>query len=154
RMLPVVGDSSTIAGSLWSSGYRDGTGSQIRMTEPTQLLLDEELEVLYFADRWNYVVRALPLTGSSYPVAGRGDYGYADGPLEAARAQDLIGFARVGQDFFFSDGNHAIRRSSAVAGVLTTSGFVADSLEQRTRDGAGAQARLAQPRSLVRGTDG
>lgn len=154
RMLPVVGDSSTIAGRLWNSGYREGGPSQIRMSEPTQLHLDEAGGILYFADRWNYLVRALPSDGPSYPVAGAGGYGYADGPLEVARAQYVMGFAKVGQDFFFSDGNHAVRKSSAGAGAIATSGFVAGSLHQRALDGPGSVARLAQPRSLVRAADG
>jgi sugar lactone lactonase YvrE len=154
RKIPVTGTSTTIAGVLYGYGYANGVGSEIRMSEPGQLFFDRPSGILYFADAWNYEVRAISPFGESYTVGGSHGFGYTSGTFEESRGQSVSGFVKVGQDFYFSDLNHVIRRNTAAGGALMTSDFVGGSLEPYARDGAGDQARLRQPRSLVRSADG
>lgn len=156
RKVPLIGESTTIAGSLWGYGYQNGEGASIRMSEPGQLHFDEVAGILYFADPWNYEVRAIPLNGGiSHTVGGSHSFGYVSGTFDASRGQSVSGFVKVGPVFYFSDLNHAVRQNTVVAGgQLMTREFVAGSLDPFTRDGPGDVAWLRQPRSLVRAEDG
>src|SRR5690606_34991562 len=79
---------------------------------------------------------------------------YASGFFDDSAGQSVHGFAKVGQDFYFSDLNQAIRRNTVAIRTLTTLEFVAGTLDAFTLDGPATEARLRQPRSLIRGEDG
>ncbi len=156
RHVPVFGNSQSLVGGIGQWGDQDGLPEDVWMTEPTQLHLDEQNDILYFADGWNHRVRAVPLASflPTYPVAGGSGWGYVNGLLPEARAHYIRGFVKVGTDFFFSDDNHAIRRTSGSGSSRTTADFAAGSDGQLVSDGPAAAARLRSPRGLVRGPDG
>lgn len=144
---------STIAGTAGMSGYVDGSGATVRLGFLLHaLVLSEDGQTLYIADRSNRVIRALDLqtlilrTVAGTPYMGTNQS--IDGVGSAARLSGVGGMAIRGDSLYFLDTfNHTLREVSIKTQVVKT--LVGAPGMPGLTDGAGTMARLQSPQGLV-----
>ena len=131
-------------------GYVEGVGTASRFSEPTGLELVGD--TLYVTDSDNDGVRRIDLvTGAVDTLAGFGVNGNADGPADQSSFSWPIGLASDDlSDLYVMDpGGHCLRHIDVAGEIVSTpAGTVGNT---GSIDGIGTDARLTEPRGLVRG---
>lgn len=153
RQITPQGVVSTLAGSLTSGGFLDGTRSNARFSGAAGVAIDT-VGNLYVADSNNNAIRKVTPAGVVTTFAGNGASGFVDGTGGTARFNlpiDVV-IDAAGNLYVSDAGNNAIRKITP-AGVVTTlagggptnPGFV---------DGVGNTARFKTTERLALGTAG
>ncbi len=133
----------TIAGS-GKQGFADGRGAAAQFHDPVAVAVDKAGSI-YVADRNNHRVRRISPDGTVSTLAGTGQAGYADGPTNSARFNQVYGVALdpAEQNLYVADYlNHAIRKIELSGGAVST---LAGNGSAGDADGTGANARFNQP---------
>jgi len=152
RIDVATGDLETVFGAPDGDepGYVDDVGLASRFSEPSGLELIGD--VLYATDSDNDGVRAMDLvTGAVTTLAGFGVNGNADGPADQSSFSWPIGLTSdaAGDLYVMDPGGHCLRHVDMDAGTVSTpAGTVGNT---GSIDGVGIDARLTEPRALVRG---
>lgn len=137
----------TVAGN-GVPGFADGAAANARFNTPTGMAISADGTLLFVADTNNSRIRKINLlTGHVSTLAGGGDGVVPDGPGGDAAFAQPIGLAldSGGVLYVAELGRNDIRRIDTVGNVTTLAGGGAVKL----RDGAGIDARFAQPRGLA-----
>lgn len=136
----------TLAGSR-EGGYRDGNGAGARFLRPGGLALSPDESTLYVADFLNHAIRVIDLaTGNVRTLAGNGEAGFKDGPLDEARFFRPFGITVDSRGIIYvaDSGNHRIRmiKNNEVVTIAGdgTAGF---------KDGSGSSAQFNEPYHIV-----
>jgi uncharacterized protein (TIGR03437 family) len=144
--------SSTIAGTVGSSGYTGDGGPAISatMSNPICVAVDSKGNY-YFVDSKNYVVREVTTDGNINTIAGNGTPGFSGdgGPANAAQLSTMEGLAvdSSGNIYISDTGNARVR-------VVNTSGIISTYAGSGTRGfsgdhGLAVNARLFLPAGLA-----
>ncbi len=131
-------------------GYRDG--DRPRFNSPFYLTADRR-GIIYISDYINSLVRTYdPGADVAGTLAGKGSFGYKDGPAEEALFNRPAGIVRTSDGIIYvaDSFNHCIRRISR-DGIVTT---IAGNGTAGEEDGPGEQARFNRPTGLALGPDG
>jgi sugar lactone lactonase YvrE len=83
RVVSPTGLVSTLAGS-GTAAWADGTGAAASFNLPRGVAILPGSGVVYVADAWNYLIRAVALSGMTTTLAGSGTLGFSDGQGPAA----------------------------------------------------------------------
>jgi hypothetical protein len=146
RKITPAGVVTTFAGSILSSGYVDGTGTDARFRGPSGLAVDNAGNI-YVADA--YTVRKITPDAVVTTLAGADESsGFADGIGGAAQFNRVLGVA-VDSDgnVFVTDGtpSNSIRKVTS-EGVVTTIAGIGDNssppVSSGSADGTGDVARF------------
>ena len=118
---PRGGHVKTVVGQgLFDYGDVDGSGDAVRLQHP----LDVEYHGgrVYVADTYNHKVKVIdPSARKSRTLAGTGQAGLEDGPLDEARFHEPGGLSAAGDKLFVADtNNHAIRVIDLGQGLVST----------------------------------
>ncbi len=110
RKITPTGDVSTFAGS-GSSLSTDGTGILAGLSAPHGVATDAGGNV-YVAEPSTYSIRKISPTQVVTTLAGRGTWGYQDGPGDSAKFSDTMGLAvdHNGDVFVADRSNNTIRK--------------------------------------------
>ena len=111
----------TLAGEgLFEFGDRDGDGSQARLQHP--LGVDYQDGLVYVADTYNNKIKRIGAESRVVvTLAGSGEAGNQDGPVDGAAFYEPGGLSVVGELIYVADtNNHAIRVIDLEAGVVGT----------------------------------
>jgi DNA-binding beta-propeller fold protein YncE len=141
---------SPLAGSSGNAGYVDGVGAEARFSRPYGLALFEgDIVVSDFSNR---VLRRVGWDGTVTTLAGTGQPGLVDGPVESALfagPQDVA--ADAAGNLFVSDyGSHRVRVIHQ--GIVRT--LAGSSWDPGFLDGAGQDARFFGQEGLDVTSDG
>ena len=120
----IEGNVSTIAGTLNSSGYLDGIGTNAKFNCAYGIVSDHRNGDLYVADTYNYVIRKINSAGVVTTVAGTvGVSGNVDANGLNARLGDIseIVMDSVGNFFLADKTNYSIRMMTPTGTVSTFS---------------------------------
>lgn len=139
-------DGVMLAGHLFQSGYRDGTGMEALFNQPSSAVFGPD-GALYVADGLNRAVRRVTREGQVTTVAGAPDAtSYRNGRGFFARFGTPDSLALYGRTLFITDSSsHRVRRISPDGLTL----LVAGNGEPGIADGPGPEARLNQPDFLA-----
>lgn len=98
---------STFAGS--SAGYKDGTGTEAQLNDPSGISIDKDGNLL-IADRRNHRIRKITPAGEVTTIAGSGA-GYTDGASGSAKFSHPWGVSggKDGSIYVADAGNNVIR---------------------------------------------
>ena len=144
KKMTSAGVMSILAGTEYTSGSIDGTGSSARFSTARDVALDNSGNI-YVADTGNHTIRKVTQAGVVTTVAGTaGSIGSTDGTGSAARFNEPNGVAvdSTGNVYVADYGNHRIRKVTP-AGVVTT-----------MADTVGSAVFFYQPRKIaVDGSD-
>ncbi len=110
---------STFAGS--SAGYKDGTGTEAQLNDPSGIAIDKDGNILV-ADRRSHRIRKITPAGVVTTIAGSGA-GYVDGPSESAKFSHPWGVS-AGKDgaIYVADAGNNVIRMMSPDGIWTTIG--------------------------------
>jgi sugar lactone lactonase YvrE len=141
----------TLAGTLNSPGYQDGSAHTARFDTPYGIAVDGQGTV-YVADRSNHCIRVIS-GGQVSTLAGTcTSGGYQDGPAAAAQFQQPYGVAVDNQgQISVSDWNHRIRAIDPVNGTVST---LAGSGIAGCLDGSATAAQFENPYLITAGNLG
>ncbi len=148
RKVTYAGVVTTVAGSAWSNGDADGTGTTARFNFPIGTAIDHAGNV-YVCDSANDTIRKITPAGVVTTIAGTANVaGSADGVGSAALFSGPFGVAVDSADnvYVSDDGNSTIRKITP-AGVVTT--FAGTAGNYGSTDGAGASAAFRNPSGLT-----
>jgi hypothetical protein len=81
---------SLLSGDIRGEGFLDGAGSLARLTNPSQLIVDDDGSI-FFAETPSQIIRKVSATGVVTRIAGTTERGYVDGNGAAARFSDVRG---------------------------------------------------------------
>ena len=111
RIILPDGAVTTLAGS--TAGYQNGQGTQARFNGLADVTLSPG-GYLVVADRYNYRLRRVTLSGAVSSLSGDGIAGWKDGPAATAHFQQPWGVAAglYGNIYVADTNNHRVRRSS------------------------------------------
>jgi DNA-binding beta-propeller fold protein YncE len=149
RRVSPLGDTSTFAGSVPSSGTADGAGTEARFEFPKGIAVDAAGNA-YVTDS-NCTIRKITPQRVVSTLAGTpGQCGSTDGTGPNARFRDPhgIGVAPDGTIYVADTGNNTIRRITQQGVVTTLAGDPNDD-DPLFQDGSGAQARFNAPYGLA-----
>ncbi|TZF86380.1 T9SS type A sorting domain-containing protein (plasmid) [Pedobacter sp. BS3] len=142
RKITPAGVVSTLAGTVGTAGFADGTGSAAKFNYPFGLAVDRSGDV-YVADRYNYKIRKITPVGVVTTIAGS-TAGFADSsnPL-TAKFNNPVGVAvdSAGNIYVGDYTNNRIRKITA-AGVVST---LAGQTSPGSADGIGGAASFTNP---------
>jgi hypothetical protein len=112
---------SVLAGSATAqSGYVNGTGANVRFSNPVQMVLTPAGDILV-ADYGNHAIRRVTAPGIASTLLGNGTAGTANGPMRTATLTNPTGVALdgAGNVFVAEHDGQRIRRIG-VDGMVTT----------------------------------
>ena len=150
RKITPNGVVTTLAGTPFTGGSADGTGSAAQFNFPRGVTVDGGGNI-YVADSSNHTIRKITPAGAVTTLAGlAGSSGSADGIGSAARFRVPAGVAADGAgNVYVADlGNHTIRRISPTGAVSTIAGVPGS---YGTADGIGSTARFGSAERLTGG---
>jgi sugar lactone lactonase YvrE len=105
---------TTIAGSGFSGeegrGFADGPVAQSRLNTPTELQVTNDGTV-YFSDTYGNRIRKISPEGIVSTVAGTGEAGLQDGPVDKAQLNYPRGIVLRGKTILFADFNNLVVRA-------------------------------------------
>ena len=139
---------TTIAGTLNTSGYTNGTGTGATFYRSEGITYDPITSDLYVYDAGNFAVRQVTTTGTVTTIAGAGPTlpGFVDGTGTAAKfSGGLVGiaYAAITGALYVGDFNNCAIRAVTTAGVVTTiAGQFPSTPACGFVDGTGSSARL------------
>jgi DNA-binding beta-propeller fold protein YncE len=142
-----TGKGTIVAGG--ASGFANGTGTEARFTEPSDIAFDSDTGALYISDGYHNRIRRLdPATGAVTALAGSGEKGNADGTGAAATFNYAQGIAYCAADkaIYVADTDNNEIRKVTPDGVVTT---VAGAKQAGFADGAPADARFDHPSGIA-----
>jgi sugar lactone lactonase YvrE len=148
RKITPAGNVTTLAGSVLTSGSRDGTASIAQFNLPSSVAVDASGNV-YIADTLNSTIRKITPTGTVTTLAGNpSESGDADGPGIDARFNFPSGLTvtPTGTVYVADTGNHTIRKITSTGAVTTVAGSVNN---PGSTDGRGISALLNGPGSVA-----
>ena len=127
RIAPIGPDwvTTTVAGFSGRTGATDGPASLAMFSSPNGIAVDAS-ETLYVADQYNYTIRKIAPSGSSWVVSTLAGValqaGSADGTGTSARFYRPGGIVvdPAGDLFVADSGNHTIRKGTLAATPLPT----------------------------------
>jgi hypothetical protein len=154
KVVAATGSVTTLAGLAGVSGSADGTGSQARFDNPSDVAVDGAGNV-YVADTLNNTLRKVTTSGVVSTLAGTpGSSGSSDGPGTAARFQGPQGLTidSAGNLYVADTNNHTIRKVVLATGEVTTIAGLAGS--PGSADGLGSTARFNAPSGVAVDTAG
>lgn len=149
------GTTEIVAGDpAQTAGFADGTGTDVRFSQPNSLTLTPDGRELYVTDSRNHRIRKVTVaTGETVTVAGL-TQGFADGAGADARFSLPCGIviSPDGRLLYVTDAfNRRIRR-------IVVSGYRVDTLAGSSQpgfqDGIGASALFEEPRGIAISSDG
>ena len=153
RKITPAGVVSTFAGTPFSSGSDDGTGSAARFSFPAGLAADSAGNI-YVADTGNHTIRKITSGGAVTTLAGLAGaplWNPLDGPMpsldgtgSAARFISLHGLAADAVGNLYATDENTIRKITP-SGVVTTFAGTAGSGNWGSADGTGSAARFNAP---------
>ncbi len=113
RKITRTGIVTTIAGrgpgGKEGRAFTDGPAAQSRLNTPTELLVTDDGTV-YFSDTYNNRIRKISPQGIVSTVAGTGEAGLRDGPVDKAQLNFPRGIVLRGKTILFADfNNHVVR---------------------------------------------
>jgi DNA-binding beta-propeller fold protein YncE len=123
RKITAGGVVTTLAGTLGTSGYVDGTGAAARFNNPFAVAVDNAGTTIYVADSSNNSIRQVTSAGVVTTLAGNGPAsgGWLDGTGTAAQFATPRGIALDGTgNLFVVDGGSNVIRKIAPGAVVTT----------------------------------
>jgi hypothetical protein len=138
---------TTLAGTAWSSGSGDGSGTEAQFNEPRGIASDGTS--LYVADAGNHTIRKIDIaTAAVTTLAGNaGLSGSEDGTGSAARFKLPRSVASAGTDLYVADtGNGTIRKLIIASGEVTT---LAGTAGTSSKDGTGSAAGFLLPHGIA-----
>jgi len=153
RKVTSAGVVTTLAGSAFSRGSTNGTGSAASFYFPADVAVDTVGNV-FVADYANHTIRKVTSAGVVTTLAGSaGSSGSTDGTGSAARFYQPAGVAvdTAGNVFVTDNGNHTIRKVTS-AGVVSTEAGLAGN--PGSNNGLGSAARFYYPRGVTVDTIG
>ena len=139
---------STLAGSPFTPGSTDGTGSEARFAFPEDVAVDSAGNV-YVADTSNNTIRKITPAGVVTTLAGlAGSPGSADGTGSAAQFHYPTGVAvdSAGNLYVADSSNSTVRKITPAGAVSTLAGLAGS---QGSADGTGSAARFNQPHGMA-----
>jgi len=145
RKITPAGVVTTVAGSAYSNGFTNGTGTAARFSIPFRVTIDSA-DNLYIVDRNNHSIRKVTTAGIVTTLAGSGTMGYVDGTGTAAMFHFPSGItADSAGNVYVADTDNQVIRKITPAGVVTTSaggslGYV---------DGVGTAAKFWNPKDVA-----
>jgi sugar lactone lactonase YvrE len=146
RKITPMGVVTTIAGSKYSIGSADGTGSAASFSSPSGVTVDNSGNV-YVADSGNNKIRKITPLGVVTTFAGSGGFGSADGTGAAASFSSPSGLTVDNSgNLYVADSSNNIIRKITPAGVVTT---FAGSGYTGSNDSAGYRASFNIPTGLA-----
>lgn len=150
RRIGANGMVSTVAGSPGQSGAKDGTGSEVRFSLPSAIVIDSNNN-LFVADSGNSCIRRIAPSGAVTTYAGGlGLFGIANGVGNNARFGSLTGLAIDASDNLYAldSSIHTVRKISTDRNVTTFAGsYISDGYG--TADGVGIAARFRSPQGIT-----
>ncbi len=148
RKITPAGDVTTLAGTKYTIGSDDGTGSAARFNNPRDVAADAAGNI-YVADSGNHTIRKITPAGVVTTLAGLAGFsGSTNATGTAARFTSPSSLA-VGSDgnlYVCDEGNHTIRKVT-MAGVVTT--LAGSAGEEGGTDGTGTDARFRYPTAIA-----
>jgi hypothetical protein len=153
RKITPGGAVTTLAGSPFTAGSSDGTGSAALFNDPFAIAVDSN-DVVYVSERKNNTIRKVTQAGAVTTLAGTaGSSGSNDGTGAAARFNLPAGLAVDSNgNVFVADATNDTIRKITSAGVVTT---IAGSPQQTgSTDGTGSAARFFFPVGLALDSSG
>ena len=151
----IVGDRIFTHVGWGEAGFADGPRGVAAFNHPSAITMAAD-GVIYVADTLNHVIRRVGTDGYTTTLAGiPGEYGYENGPADAALFDSPSGIAvsSDGRIFVADTGNHVIKVIEN--GVVSTLAGSSNLLEDYDfpvggfADGAGDVAMFNQPRGLA-----
>ncbi len=137
---------TTYAGSLYSYGSSDGTGTAARFHNPQGVGIDSAGN-LYVSDTTNNLIRKVAPGAVVTTLAGSGSAGSANGTGSAASFNSPIGItADSSGNVYVADYTNSLIRKISPTGVVTT---LAGSGSQGYADGTGTSASFMLPTGLA-----
>lgn len=110
RKVTPQGIVSTIAGSFFEQGYKDGPLKDALFNKPSGIAIDNEGNI-YVADSGNHCIRKISTDGNVTTIAGRGIAGFKDAPANEAQFSSPLDVAIgiKGELYILDSGNKSIR---------------------------------------------
>jgi sugar lactone lactonase YvrE len=144
RKITPVGVVTTLAGT-GKRGYSDGAVADAKFCEPEGVSVDSFGNV-YVADTSNFRIRKITSNGQVSTLAGNSMFGVSDGTGSNASFSFIVGLVvDASGNIFVADSDTRIRKISQKNVVTTLAGTLGGGF----RDGAGNQARFAEPRGIA-----
>jgi sugar lactone lactonase YvrE len=130
-----------------TAGLVNGTGPSAEFNHPFGITVDSEGN-LYVADEGNNCIRKIDSTGLVTTLAGSGAPGYADGSGQIAmfNSPDGVAVDSLGNIYVADVNNECIRKIAPDGTVSTLAG---NPYQEGFQDGAGINARFAQPTGIT-----
>ncbi|EHQ25599.1 MBG domain-containing protein [Mucilaginibacter paludis] len=146
RKITPAGVVTTLAGTVGSSGFVNGTGTAAKFNYPRSVATDAAGNV-YVADQVNQAIRKITPAGVVTTFAGSGVPGALNGTGTAATFYNPTGVTMDAQgNVYVADSqNHSIRKITP-AGVVTT---LAGTGSMGSANGAGTNASFYYPNAVV-----
>lgn len=145
RKITSAGVVTTFAGSAYSNGFTNGTGTSARFSIPFDVAADSGGN-LFVTDRNNHAIRKVTSSGVVTTLAGSGTMGYANGNGMAAMFKFPSGLTAdsAGNVYVADTDNQVIRRISPAGDVTTIAGSGIGSA-----DGIGTAASFYNPKDVA-----
>lgn len=140
------GQVSTMAGTVFVSGWSDGIGTSATFNHPYGLCMTAGGDLL-IADEWNSVIRKMTPLGVVSTIAGTGIPGSLDGTSLSAQFNFPSGISidAIGNIFIADVLNHTIRKLSPTNAVSTYAGLAGNI---GAVNGSASIARFNNPTSV------
>lgn len=118
------GQVSTLAGTVFVSGFSDGAGTTATFNHPYGLAMASNGDILV-ADEWNNLIRRMTSSGVVSTIAGSGFPGSADGTAFNAQFRFPAGICEdeIGNIFITDILNSTIRKLDPIGNVSTYAGL-------------------------------
>jgi sugar lactone lactonase YvrE len=149
RKITPLGVVTTLAGSIFNRGNRDGSGLDAWFSSPTGVAADTTGNI-YVSDAFTNTIRKVNPAGTVSTIAGSASFrgGSADGTGTAAQFSYPSGIAvdSAGNLYVADTYNDTIRKITSDGKVATLAGFTG---MPNTTDGTGPDARFNQPTGVA-----
>lgn len=146
RKIAPTGAVTTLAGTAGPPGYKDGTGADVRFSNPFGVAVDSAGTV-YVADTGNNVIRKVTATGDVTTLAGvAGPPGGTDSPNARFAGPTGVAVDGAGNVYVADQLNHTVRKIDPAGMVVTLAGMT---LMRGTANGMGGVARFNFPTGVA-----
>ena len=150
RKITPAGVVSTLAGSAYSNGFTNATGTAARFSIPFDVAVDSSGN-LFVTDRNNHSIRKVTPLGVVSTLAGSGSMGYSNGNGSAAQFKFPSGLTvdSLGHVYVADTDNQVIRKITPAGEVTTVAGSNIGST-----DGTGTAAQFYNPKDVAADASG
>jgi hypothetical protein len=152
RKITTDGNVTTIAGTIGTSGYQDGTGSGAKFNQPQGLTVAND-GTIYVADTSNRRIRKVTQAGVVTTLTGDGAFDSDDGPASTASFYNPadVEIDNQGNIIVADKDNHIIRKVTTDGNVTTIAGIGGTS---GSTDGEALSSTFKNPEGLTIASDG